>query len=157
MENFADAPCKTHPTDSKVDPLSQYLLSIILPTLHGQKTKDRGRKPVGQGVREGSLVHKCLLAHPQAWWAYHVMRTREIENQIRQRPFVPFRLRMTDGTAFEVRHPEMLLVSRTILVLALDEGPDGRPEGFVFCDPVHIIRIEPVVDGRSRARRSSAR
>lgn len=83
------------------------------------------------------------------------MRTAEIENQLRQRPFVPFKLCMSGGNSFEVRHPEMLLVSRTIIVVALHEGQNGRPEGFVFCDPVHIIRIEPVTDRRTRPGRSS--
>ncbi len=64
---------------------------------------------------------------------------------------------MPDGTAYEVRHPEMVLVSRAIIVVALHEARDGRPEGFVFCDPVHIIRIKPAIDGRPKARRSSKR
>ncbi|MGD2109728.1 MAG: hypothetical protein PVI86_10080 [Phycisphaerae bacterium] len=80
------------------------------------------------------------------------MRISEIENQLRQRPFIPFRLRMTDGNAFDVRHPEMLLVSRTILALALHQGRDGRPEDIVFCDPLHIIRIERLGDGDKRPR-----
>ena len=85
------------------------------------------------------------------------MRTSEIEKQLHPRPFVPFRLCMSDGTGFDVRHPEMLMVSRTILVLATYKPRARQPEGFVFCDPVHIIRIEPVVNGRPRARRSSKR
>ncbi len=83
------------------------------------------------------------------------MRTSEIEKHVRKRPFVPFRLCMSDGNSFEVRHPEMLMVSRTILVLATYRPRARQPEGFVFCDPVHIIRIEPLSDGRSKARRSS--
>lgn len=83
------------------------------------------------------------------------MRTSEIENQLRQRPFLPFRLRMTDGTAFEVRHPEMLMVSRTIIAVAIHRPRARDPEGIVLCDPVHIIRIEPLSDGRPKARRSS--
>ena len=39
----------------------------------------------------------------------------KIEKQLRQRPFVPFLLCMSDGTAYEVRHPEMVLVSGTTI------------------------------------------
>lgn len=85
------------------------------------------------------------------------MRTSEIEKQLHHRPFLPFRLCMSDGTGFEVRHPEMLMVSRTILVLATYKPRARQPEGFVLCDPVHIIRIEPLDNGRPRARRSSKR
>lgn len=85
------------------------------------------------------------------------MRTTEIENQLRQRPFVPFRLCMSDGNAFEVRHPEMLMVSRTIVALAIHKRGARRPEGIVFCDPVHIIRIEPRPNGRPRVRKTQSR
>ena len=51
----------------------------------------------------------------------------------------------------------MALVSRTMIAVALHEGRDGRPEGLVLCDPVHIIRTEPAGDGRSQASRSSKR
>ena len=85
------------------------------------------------------------------------MRTNEIEKQLRQRPFVPFRLCMTDGASLEVRHPEMILISRTILAVATFNARAQKPETIVFCDPVHIIRLEPFPDGKTRVRRRSKR
>ena len=85
------------------------------------------------------------------------MRTNEIETQLRQRPFVPFRLRMSDGKAYDVRHPEMLMVSRTIIALAIHRPRARQPEAIVLCDPVHIIRLEPMVDGRPKAARPPKR
>lgn len=85
------------------------------------------------------------------------MRTSEIEKQLYVRPFLPFVLRMTDGSAFEVRHPEMLMVSRTIVALAIHKPRARKSEGIVLFDPVHIIRIEPMTNGSPRARRSSKR
>ncbi len=95
-----------------------------------------------------------MAARPFGPYNERVMRTTEIEKQLRHRPFVPFRLRMTDGTAFEVRHSEMLMVSRTIVVLATHKPRARWPESFVLCDPVHIIRIEPLRDGDANTRRS---
>ena len=83
------------------------------------------------------------------------MRTNEIENQLRQRPFVPFRLRMSDGKAYDVRHPEMLMVSRTVLAVAIHRPRARQPEAIVFCDPAYIIRMEPMVNGRPKAARPS--
>jgi hypothetical protein len=80
------------------------------------------------------------------------MRTTEIENQLRHRPFLPFQLRMSDGRAYDVRHPQMLLVSRTIIAVAIHTPRVRESEGIVLCDPVHTIRIDPLGDGRSRAR-----
>ena len=49
------------------------------------------------------------------------MRTSEIENQLHQRPFVPFKLCMSDGNSFDVRHSETALVSRTIMTGGVGE------------------------------------
>ena len=83
------------------------------------------------------------------------MRTHEIEKQLRQRPFVPFRLCMSDGVSLEVRHPEMMLISRTILAVATFNARAQKPETIVFCDPVHIISLEPLPSGKARVRRRS--
>ncbi len=80
------------------------------------------------------------------------MRTHEIEKQLRQRPFVPFRLCMSDGVSLEVRHPEMMLISRTILAVATFNARAKKPETIVFCDPVHIIRLEPLPNGKTHVR-----
>ena len=80
------------------------------------------------------------------------MRTHEIEKQLRQRPFVPFRLCMTDGASLEVRHPEMMLISRTILAVATFNARAKKPETIVFCDPVHIISLEPLPNGKTHVR-----
>lgn len=51
---------------------------------------------------------------------------------------------MTDGESFEVRHPEMIAVSKRDVMLAKGFSEESRlPESFVFCDPLHIIRVEP--------------
>lgn len=85
------------------------------------------------------------------------MRTTEIEKQRSERPFLPFRLCLTDGKAYEVRHPEMLIVSRTVLAVAVHRPRARRPELVVLCDPVHVVRLEPLVDGRRKAGRAARR
>lgn len=80
------------------------------------------------------------------------MRPEEINSHVRKSPFVPFRLCMSDGKAFEVRHPEMVIVTKLTVAVAV-YGPRARmPETLYWCDPVHIIRIEPV-NGRSPRKR----
>ncbi len=65
---------------------------------------------------------------------------------------MPFRLRMSDGTGYDVRHPEMLLISRTVIAVAVYQTRSKEPEGVILCDPVHVIRIEPLVNGARRRR-----
>ena len=47
------------------------------------------------------------------------------------------------------------MVSRTIVALAFHKPRARRPEAIVLCEPVHIIRIEPLLDGDADAGRLS--
>ena len=43
-----------------------------------------------------------------------------------------------------MRHPELMFVGRTEVVIGLDPGTDVIPERSVYCDPIHVTRIEPI-------------
>ena len=91
----------------------------------------------------------AFLAWPARKRLYntHVMRPAEIEAQISKRPFTPIKLCMSDGSSYDVHHPEMVIVSRTVIAIAEHTPRTRTPERVLLCDPVHIIRIEPL-DGR---------
>lgn len=76
------------------------------------------------------------------------MRAEQIRNHLRKQPYVPIRVFLSDGSAYDVRHPEMAAVSRTELVIGLDPSEDELPERFAYCDPVHVTRIEPIDGSR---------
>lgn len=80
------------------------------------------------------------------------MRVSDIEKRLGQRPFVPFQFCMSDGTRYKVQHPELVLLTRTMLAVALNGRRKGPPDDLVLCDPVHIIRIKPVGEGRKTAK-----
>ena len=72
------------------------------------------------------------------------MRAGEIRAHLRKEPFRPIRIYISDGASYDVRHPELVLVTRTEVVIAFDAGEDDIPERSAYCDPVHITRIEPL-------------
>ena len=55
---------------------------------------------------------------------------------LQRQPFEPFEIRLTNGEKHEVRHPEMALLLRSRLVIAL---PDDR---MVICPLLHIASVE---------------
>ncbi|MBY0231839.1 MAG: hypothetical protein K2W96_21365 [Gemmataceae bacterium] len=60
----------------------------------------------------------------------------------RRRPFRPFRIEMTDGTAHEIRHPELLHVGMAVAMIVVPH-PDNphmmsRTE---FIDIRHIVKV----------------
>lgn len=78
------------------------------------------------------------------------MRSIEIQSQLQQRPFVPFRMHLSDGSRYDVCHPEMILVAQRALALTIHGRPGAKmPERVVMCDPVPITRLEQI-DGDAR-------
>jgi hypothetical protein len=73
------------------------------------------------------------------------MRPDDIRDLLRRQPFQPLRLVLTDRTAYEVRHPELVSVYRSTLRLVLRGGtPQVPDERVVIVALLHIIRIEMI-------------
>ena len=72
------------------------------------------------------------------------MRLEAIHAHLRKQPFIPFRVFLSNGATHEVRHPEMMWVSRIEVGIALELGEDDIPDRFAYCDPVHIVKLEPI-------------
>lgn len=74
------------------------------------------------------------------------MRSEDIYRHVRKRPFQPFRIYMSDGTIYDVRHPEMIMVGRSAVVIGLPGGSSEPPiyDRAVDCALIHITRLEPL-------------
>jgi len=70
-----------------------------------------------------------------------VQTSREL---LAQRPFRPFRLVMSSGQTYEVRHPEMAMLTRTDILVGVGETDDGVPAEFRICSLLHVTSIEPL-------------
>jgi len=73
------------------------------------------------------------------------MAPEELRDVLKRHPFRPFRLVMTDGIGFEVRHPDLLWVGQRSAMVGLT-GQPGQTfyERSVQVDLLHVIRIEPL-------------
>ena len=72
------------------------------------------------------------------------MTVQTFRELLAQRPFRPFRLIMSSGQAYAVRHPEMALLTRSDMLVGVDEADDGVPAEFRICSLLHITAIEPL-------------
>jgi len=61
-----------------------------------------------------------------------------------RRPFQPVKLTLSSGQSFEIRHPEMALLTRTRLLVGVDLAPDGVPSEFKILSLLHVTAIEPL-------------
>ena len=72
------------------------------------------------------------------------MAVQTFRELLSQQPFKPFRLVMSSGEKYEVRHPEMALLTRTDILVGIDEAEDGVPAEFRICSLLHVATIEPL-------------
>jgi len=80
------------------------------------------------------------------------MEAEELFLKVRQRPFEPFRLCDSDGTAYEVRHPDQIIVSKRTSYVGLGGNGDRPFPRIAIVSNVHITRIEPMDEnGRRKA------
>lgn len=73
------------------------------------------------------------------------MSDRDLLAIIQQRPFVPFRLVTTDGTGYEIRHPQMLVPGRRVAIIGLPDDPNYPSfDRTVTVSLLHVQRLEPL-------------
>ena len=73
------------------------------------------------------------------------MAPEELRDAIRPQPFEPFRLVLTDGIGYDIRHPDLVLVGKRTATVGLTGDPAQTfYERTVKVDLLHISRLEPL-------------
>jgi hypothetical protein len=67
------------------------------------------------------------------------MNAEAIQSMLRIRPFAPFEVRLSNGEAYEVRHPEVAMLLKTNLLIGHLES-----DSFDLCALSHIASVEPL-------------
>jgi hypothetical protein len=71
------------------------------------------------------------------------MTLQTFQKLLTAQPFAPFRLVMLSGKTYEVRHPEMAMLTRTTILVGIDVR-NGVPAEFDICSLLHVTAIEPL-------------
>jgi hypothetical protein len=81
------------------------------------------------------------------------MSSETIFDRIREKPFKSFRLRVSDGSHYDVEHPEMIKLMKQRVIIFIYEDPAENfidAERSVIISPLHITSIEDLPPRRSR-------
>lgn len=70
------------------------------------------------------------------------MTVQTFRELLSQQPFRPFRLVMSSGQSYEIRHPEMALLTGTSLLVGTGEVEDGVPKDFKICSFQQIAILD---------------
>ncbi|HEY5315561.1 MAG TPA: hypothetical protein VIK18_23725 [Pirellulales bacterium] len=71
------------------------------------------------------------------------MTVQTFRDLLTAQPFRPFRLVMSSGQSYEVRHPEMAWVTKSDILVGIDVE-DGVPAEFKICSLLHVTAVEPL-------------
>lgn len=85
------------------------------------------------------------------------MRPNDIFKHTKKQPFRPFRVFLSDGAAYDVRHPEMILVTQREIAIGIERNGGELPFEMAYCDPIHVTRIEFIDRRRSNGARRRPR
>jgi hypothetical protein len=66
----------------------------------------------------------------------------EVLAALRRQPFTPFRLHVADGSSYDIRHPELLLVSPRAVYIGHPTSVPGLAERVVTISLGHVSRLE---------------
>jgi hypothetical protein len=79
------------------------------------------------------------------------MTAEDLIELLEERPFKPLRLRLDDGRSYEIRHPEMAIVTPTIIAVGVPRTEGTRlAQRVTNCSINHIVEVEPVESAGSR-------
>jgi len=75
-----------------------------------------------------------------------MLRPDDILLHLRKRPFEPFRIYLSDGTTYDVRHPDLVMVGERYIIVGLPRTPESAPiiDRFETAALIHIVRIGPI-------------
>lgn len=77
------------------------------------------------------------------------MRPEDLLHWLRATPFVPFRIRLNSGRTFDIRHPEMVRLSRTTIHIYTSQIEPEVYEKMEMIGLVLIESIEPLEPSRT--------
>ncbi len=77
------------------------------------------------------------------------MRAPEVQEVLRRQPFQAFRVRLSTGKGYDVRHPEFAALTRTSLFVGDPAAEESFPERMIQCDLLHVVALEPIAASSS--------
>jgi hypothetical protein len=72
------------------------------------------------------------------------MTVQTFREMLARRPFQPVKIILSSGQIYEIRHPEMAMLTRSSLLVGVDVAQDGVPAEFKILSLLHVTAIEPI-------------
>lgn len=71
------------------------------------------------------------------------MSKEELREAVHRQPFVPFRLILTTGETYDIRHPDLLFIGLRSVTIGVPKTPDGTYYyRQIHVDLLHLVGFE---------------
>jgi len=84
------------------------------------------------------------------------MRVEDLKKVLDRRPFEPLRIHISSGDHLDVRHPEMVILSRSMIFIAI-KFVRGIVHDFAWYSLIHVVKVEPLRNARRVGHRRQRR
>lgn len=73
------------------------------------------------------------------------MHAQDVVDELKKQPFQPVRVELTDGLSYEIRHPDLVIVFPSKVVIATPGRNQPQPaERYDVVSMSHIMRLTPL-------------
>jgi hypothetical protein len=73
------------------------------------------------------------------------MLPEDLRAALRAQPFVPFRVHLSDGTTYDIRHRNFVMVGKQSVLIGMSHNPDDPfYDRYETVALIHVVRLEPV-------------
>ncbi|MCY3020000.1 MAG: hypothetical protein NTW87_13355 [Planctomycetota bacterium] len=79
------------------------------------------------------------------------MRPEELRELLDTRPFVRFRIHLSDGHHYDIRHPELALLTRSTLHIGVARRGSLIADEVIRVSLLHIVRVDSVERAAQKA------
>ncbi len=71
------------------------------------------------------------------------MTQEDLADAAHRQPFEPFRVILTTGAAYDIRHPDLIMVGRRAAVIGITNEPSGIAfDRTIKVDLLHVVGIQ---------------
>lgn len=82
------------------------------------------------------------------------MQAQGVVQELGKQPFEPLRIELTDGSSYEIRHPDLVIVFPSKVIIATPGRQQPQPaESYDVVSLAHIMRLTPLNSSRPASKR----
>lgn len=72
------------------------------------------------------------------------MTPEQLRQHLYREPFEPFRVRLSDGRSYDIRHPDLNLVGESVFIIGIPEAGDPDPQFYDYTVWVPLKLIDGI-------------